>query len=111
MEFLIEKRGEGYQREQVDAYIRELRQTYQQMYDAYQMAHREYAALEKHCGELQQRCQALEAEAQSQQAQMHPGMQYPGYQPYPMPEAPSYGAPVGMPYAPMPNAVPGGYYY
>ena len=121
MEFLLDKRGEGYQREQVDAYIRELRQTYQQMYEAYQTAHREYTALEKRYGELQQKYQALEAQAQKQQAQMA-GMQYPGYQPYPMPTPPcGAAAPYGMPY-PMPAgtpgampgtmpAMPGGYYY
>ena len=35
MEFMTESRGGGYNRAQVDAYIRELRQAYQQMYDAH----------------------------------------------------------------------------
>jgi len=119
MEFLTEKKGEGYQRAQVDAYIRELRQTYQQMYEAYQMAHRDFTALEKRYGELQMKYQALEAEAQAQKqmAQMtqQAVMPYPGYQPYPMPAAP-YGPPSATPYetaAPYgaPAAAPGGYYY
>jgi len=132
LEFLIEKKGEGYQRAQVDAYIRELRQTYQQMYEAYQMAHRDFTALEKRYGELQMKYQALEAEsqAQKQMAQMtqQAGLQYPGYQSYPMPAVPygtaapygtpsampyemttSYGAPASAPYGT--PAAPDGYYY
>jgi len=131
VEFLIEKKGDGYQRAQVDAYIRELRQTYQQMYEAYQVAHREYAALEMRYGELQTKYQVLENRAQTQMAQMNPqaGMPYPGYQPWPVPASPCgvtapyeatlpYGAtaPYGatQPYdasAPYGAATPAGYYY
>ncbi|MCL2298749.1 MAG: hypothetical protein FWC27_01220 [Firmicutes bacterium] len=110
MEFLTAKKGEGYQKEQVDAYIRELRQTYQQMYEACQMAQRQYEALEQRCGELQRSCQSLEAELLAQRQPVNPqaGMPYPGYPPYAMPGAP-YGMPMPgpAPGMPMPVAMPG----
>jgi len=69
MEFLVDKRGEGYQREQVDAYIRELRQTYQQMYEAHQMMHRQYEDLERRHEEQSKRMRQLEGDAKAYQTQ------------------------------------------
>jgi len=125
MEFLIDRKGDGYQRDQVDAYVRELRQTYQQMYESYQVMQRQCEALEQRYIELQKKCEQLETEALLQKQQA--GMQYPGYQAYPaqgMPYGmPQYGmqasAQQAMPYgmqgmpeaAPgMPYGMPGGYY-
>jgi len=119
MEFMTDKKGEGYQKDQVDAYIRELRQTYQQMYEAYQAMQRQSGELERRCADLQRKLQSLEAETQTlrQQAQMYPqanapgaGMQYPAYQQY----AAQYGAPYGaQANAPQPGLAPSmpyGYY-
>ena len=96
MEFLIEKSGGGYQKEQVDAYVRELRQAYQKMYEAYQMAYRQYEALEQRYSALQQQMVQIPPQA---------GIQYPGY-----PTNAAYGTPYGAPGTMPPYGTPGGWY-
>ncbi|MDR0531687.1 MAG: DivIVA domain-containing protein [Oscillospiraceae bacterium] len=52
---MTDAKGGGYQREQVDSYVSQLRQTYQQLYDA-------HAALQKQYDELQTRATATQQE-------------------------------------------------
>ena len=98
MDFLVEKKGGGYQRAQVDAYVQEMRQAYQQMHAACQTAQCQNQELERQCAELQNKLRAAQAEMQAlrQQTQQaaqtrQAGVQYPAYPQQPYAPAP-YGA-------------------
>lgn len=134
MEFMLDKKGEGYLKEQVDAYVQELRQTYQQLYEAHQVMVRQYEELEQRMNDQKKKQQQVAEDAalyhkqkdaiaqaliQAQTilsgAQAGGGTQsqppqYPGYpQPYPQP----YQQPYPPPFPPQPYGAPGmtgGYY-
>ena len=78
MEFLIAKKAGGYEQEQVDSYIQELRQAYQQIYESYEALRRQCMALEHQC---QEQGQAL-AYAQAEAAQLRCGYGQYGMQGY-----------------------------
>ena len=136
MEFMVDKKGEGYLREQVDAYIRELRQTYQQMYEAHQVMRQRYDELERRHDEQLKRQQRLEADAEAYQSQKDAiaqaliqaqmaaqsvlanaqaeadRMHYPGYQqqPYGMAQGGTMGGIQNGMQGGMYGNMPGGYY-
>ena len=89
MEFMAEKNG--YNREQVDAYVRQLRQEYQQVFEANKALKRECDAFALQKDAIAQALIQAEMTAQNiiAQAQAEAGqMRYGGYQP---PQQQGYG--------------------
>ena len=108
MEFMTESGGGGYHRAQVDAYIGEMRQTYQQMYDAHMALLRQQEDLQMRLHNQQMELGACyaqkEAMAQAliQAQRMAAGYPQQGNMQMPQQMLPQYPVPQQMPSQQMP---------
>ena len=78
MEFSIDKKGEGYRCDQVDAYVRELRQEYRKVSEAYEELMRQKDAIAMAIVHAEITAQSIVAAAEAQAEQIR----YAAYQPY-----------------------------
>jgi len=78
MEFSIDKKGEGYRRDQVDDYVRELRQEYRKISEAYGELLRQRDAVATALVRAEMTAQGIVAAAEAQAEQIR----YAAYQPY-----------------------------
>jgi len=78
MEFLLDKSGKGYRCDQVDVYVRELRQEYRQLTEAYQELLGQKDAIAQALIYAQMTAQGIVASAQAEAEQIRCA----AYQPY-----------------------------